>query len=195
MARPQWQIDWLFLESAPRLEALCALCGRDLDPDERDAERQVAAGEPFAAWPELDTNCQRAEKHLLAAFRAGDLTLIPGTDRTMDYPFGNYHVRPGVLIRWATKTPGRFPLFPFTAEDLPGATLHYVPEDLPPWLPALLDIWRKAKDGAAQKEITALIQTNLEVRDKRGAQAMAAFIRPKELAAEDGRAAKRRRDS
>jgi hypothetical protein len=46
LARAQWQCDLLFLESWSQHEFLCALCGRDLDPGERDVARQLAAGDP-----------------------------------------------------------------------------------------------------------------------------------------------------
>jgi hypothetical protein len=139
----------------------------------------------------LDSEQQRAQNQANAAIRTGDLVVLDWRV-TADNPLGDYRVKPDVAIQWATRVPGRFPRFPFSAEDLPARiTADDVPSELQRFVAGVIEAWKVTPPGAAQKELSASLQDKLHI-SSRVADGIAAAIRPTEVASQDRRAARRR---
>lgn len=137
-SRPQWHREYLWRELWTERQLLDVLCGRDPDAAAESHDEAIRRAEDH----------ERARDNVDVAIRAGDLvvewTRVEAIERAIEavdpalaqavrraaipmqiYGRG-YYVRPLSAIRWATKTPERFPECPFTADDVAALVARLV---------------------------------------------------------------------
>lgn len=142
--RSEWAEEYLWLESWTQRQFLNLLCGRSGDP--------VADSTDQATEWELER--ARAQVHVRSAIRAGRLPVLPSIgepkllklvealDPAMaaemeravvaDRFYGSdFHVAVEEAIRWAVQIPRRFPLFPFTIDDVSSSGVGHSDPGVP----------------------------------------------------------------
>lgn len=130
-SRPEWADEYLWMESWTQRQFTNLLCGRSGDPVGESTEQGI----------EWEQERARMEVHVRSAIRAGRLSVLPsiGEPRLLklidaldpvvsadmqravvaDRFYGSdFHLAVDEAIRWSVRVPERFPLFPFTNDDL-----------------------------------------------------------------------------
>lgn len=163
--RPQWHREYLWRELWTERQLLDVLCGRDPDAAAESHDEAVRRAQEH----------ERARDNVDVAIRSGALvvewTRVEAVEKTIQavepelvqavrraamplqiYGRG-YFVRPLLAIQWATKTPDRFPTFPFTAEDLAAVASESVET------PKAVDAHPSVAGLVAVREVDADVRT------------------------------------